>query len=588
MKRTKIKTRIIAMVLAMITVCSVLTVSVGTASAADNGISSFSPADAVDNMALSTAKKAIELACGNTAAGKLASTALQTLFTALFGTSSSSEVNDIAATMEALHSREMAKLEKIEELVKGIGYEVSLVNFKNDLEHMKGIYKTFYQQLGYAEISSQNDGELIDSKTYRNYMGVLDNSAPNYTFSQYANTMNDYLGTVGDNSYITTVKHYIDAVGVSDVTDYQNAQDFTDIREDIKNMESDVVLYYCAYIMELQMKYQCISYENSLEPDQSKHKETASYISQISDAGKQLEEINRAYEDVTDNYIDSQTAATVEVVQKGKTQTYKPCGDGDFVLFSCFKLPDIVTTCHFANPALAWSVASEAARIAQDDLSVNFTLNKDWVAPSGDVGLAMKNMYLGKPGFTKNGGLTATTANSFTVDLNSHKIDLTANNGITMFDISGTGNFTLTDSSNYGENPSQLTNRLVGGKTQLSFTDNNKLNQNAFSHVTVSNIHMENPSERFICVNGNSDNGGTNGTLCLISDCRLSGNMKKSVYISKCACSVNNTVFNNSKTNKLSDVMDVGMNISYVWVSGGYAESKTPNATYSDINVSFE
>lgn len=561
----KAKTRIVAMILAVITALSVMTVSVGSVSAAecDAAASNAIAANSLDANSLisdvttSVAKKGIEIATsGNPAAqilGAGISTVFSTLFGSLFGGSDAvlSEVQNLSNKVDAYHAEEMGALLNIQELLQDTQDKIDLQPFKNTCDDMCAIYTSVYKQLDYYKdsISDTTDGYgLIDDNTYIAYSDIL--TKVGFTTSievdKPFNKMCHYLYADNDNLYQTIADKYFISVENSVFAQSANGAvnlkalgDCCDVKSEIEQTEAETVLYYTAYLALLQMDYQCANYEyqskhTAGEPAYDEVKMNA-IKNQIEDIGNQMQKIDDAFTTVC-NSIDSIKAAHV-------TATGNYDGSSETV------------TRYFSSIPLAWSVAVNQA---QNGCETVLTLDNDWIAANSTYGLALNSKFLNKTGFTGNGGLTANISGPFTVDLNAHKIDFSANDGITVFDISGKNDFTLTSLCEQDVAPAKLKAQIIGGGTTLHFKDNHSHNDG--SVVTVSNVCVQSPKTMIVDIYGNSKKIKT---YLKIHNCYLCGNIKyddnksAAVWIKYGKGSMDKTLVNNTYIKKLKNEVEL-------------------------------
>lgn len=412
--RFSAKTRLISMILAIITALSMLTVSVTAASAAETkplGDISIDTNELLDGITTSVIKKGIEIATtGNPGASILGagvSSVLGTVFDSVIGGSSGTDkvlkaIDELSDRIQKNHNEEMEALSNIKAKLDKISYKQDMQYFNSDYIDMTAMYTTVFDLLSYsgADLSTVDDTGKIDKSTYDIYTFILNKTGFNTStdIDLLFNKMYRYLDADNSNIYQYMVDNYKIALENDGPADFDSVGDFHSIKANLQQIEADVILYYTAYITLLQINYQCAYYNNS-EYDQALMETTKNQIIGVANKMSKIDEaFAAAYESV-----DSMTTAHITVDGATKYFTFTP---------------------------IAWITAVTAIKSGRN---TEFVLDQDWVA-SESTGLALNQDYLTKDGFyqldDKNrvaagtGALSIYDMNAdFTINFGTHKID---------------------------------------------------------------------------------------------------------------------------------------------------------------------
>lgn len=426
----KAKTRIIAALLAVVTAFSVLTMSAGTASAAEANAAacasnSIDLSSLIKGVTTSVVTKAIDVGTKSNPAAAILGSGVSSLFSTVFGSlftngeSTQKEilktVNSISKQIDANHNEEMLELKTIEGMIQNYQEEIKgeieeygetlidelqMKKFNDDCWYLNDVYTTIFELISYncIDLPEPDDKvELIDDMTYMAYKRILTKTGFDTDCEieiQYNNILK-FLDLEKENFYQLMIDKYKKTVERQGVKSFEAINDFHSIKYSIDQIQADVVMYYVAYISLLQMDYQCDNYDHNKDLSQYDELSMMAIINEINDACDKMSKINDAYVAACE-LIDSYTTAALT---KGDTTKY------------------------MTSTPIAWSVAAIETK---NNSTVTFQLLKDWVASDDGTGFASAQERLNWYGFDPQTGALELRLHSnanISIDLTKASLD---------------------------------------------------------------------------------------------------------------------------------------------------------------------
>ena len=411
MKNTKkIKTRIIAGVLSAITVISVGTVAMTSASA----LSVKSVAKDVSSFALT---QTIDKFVTNSIAGSLLKMGTGYLLNWVFDGNEEKEptvkdaidkIEDLRKAVNTNHEEEMKNL-------KVINSNIDTKDFRMEADSIRDDYKNALTEIrrNSNNITMSKEG-VIDAKTYGAYKAILASSSCNIpSLEKNFNKMKEYVlgerhSTDKKSAYQTTTDYLYKKVmaGYKETHNWKDSTDFLnivkkDINGEIDSIHFEAELDYFTMLLLNNMAYKVREYEvqNGIYKPAEGEKPYAYYQNFETDLSKAMGKFNEAYKKVID--ANNKDGKMVQAV------------------ITLAEPVDGIQVKGFRSFAEAWAQASATNKNFKIELRDNIKSIKDKCFNTDGLD---KDKY----GFTPGGSFHVKDGRTITVDLGGYTIDNTA------------------------------------------------------------------------------------------------------------------------------------------------------------------
>ena len=432
MKNTnKMKTRIIAGVLSAITVFSVGTAAISSASAAELSVASV--AKDISSFALT---QTIDKFVSNSIAGSLLKMGTGYLLDWVFSGNGEKEptvkdaldkIEDLRKTVNLNHEEEMKNL-------KVINSNIDTKDFRMEADSIRDDYKNALKEIHRHSdnISFKSDG-VIDAKTYGAFMKILASSSCNIpSLEKNFNKMKEYVlgerhSTDKKCAYQTTTDYLYKKVlaGYKETHNWKDSTDFLktvkeDINGEISSIHFEAEIDYLTMLLLNNMAYKVKEYEvqNGTYKPAEGEKPYAYYQNFETDLSTAMGKFNDAYKKVIDaNNKDG------EMVQ---------------AIVTLAEPVDGIQVKGFRSYTEAWAQASATNKNFKIELRNDI---KSVKGKSFNVDGLDKDKY----GFTPGGNFHVKDGRTITVDLGGHTIDNTACPNLPTFGFESNSNLIITN-----------------------------------------------------------------------------------------------------------------------------------------------
>ena len=418
MKKTKtMKTRIIAGVLSAITVFSVGTVAMTSASAlsvksVSKDISSFAITQTIDKFV------------SNSIAGSLLKMGTGYLLDWVFDSKEEKEPTVSDAIEKIEHLRETVQQNHEEEMksLKVINSNIDTKDFRMEADSIRDDYKNALTEIRRHSnnITMSKEG-VIDAKTFGAYQKILASSSCNIpSLEKNFNKMKGYVlgerhSTDKKSAYQTTTDYLYNKViaGYKETHNWKDSTDFLgivkkDINGEIDTIHFEAQLDYFTMLLLNNMAYKVREYEvqNGIYKPAEGEKPYAYYQNFETDLSTAMGKFNDAYKKVIDaNNKDGKMVQAVVTLAEPV---------------------DGIQEKGFRSYAEAWAQASSTNK--------NFKIElRDDIKSVKDKGFNVDGLDKDKYGFTPGGNFHVKDGRTITVDLGGNTIDNTACSNLSTF-----------------------------------------------------------------------------------------------------------------------------------------------------------
>ena len=518
MKGTKkIKTRIIAGMLSLVTVFSVGACSVTTASAA-GAPSVASIAKDVSNFAID---QVIDKYVTNGIAGSLLKMGTGYLLNWIFDEKEEEkktvddaikEIDKLRQTMEENHKEEMNSL-------KVINGSIDTQTFRKAADSLHDDYSTVLEKISNnaRNITASGEGK-INENTYKAYKAILADSTCNLSkLEKNFRVMRDYvlgkrLSTNRQSGYEATTKYLFDKVtekyketahSWKDSLDYLKVVR-SNINGELTTIHFDAGMDYITMLTLNNMAYKVREYEieNGIYEANDNEQPYAYFENFAKDLTDSLSSVNDIYKSVIEENNNN----------------------GDFMQATS-EIPNAVGGKNikgFHTITEAWAQSFKASP------TYTITLNGD-IKADPYKGFNYEGLPEGQYDFKNNGGFQINYNRNITFDLNGHTIDCTANKIIFLFDLYYNATLTIKDGT------------IVGGACAVC--EGNKSNDTlVMKNVTIRNTSLS-------PINFWDDDRWSTAHSVTLDDCHVENCQR--IQITSCNAKVNvtNSTFTNNWSN---------------------------------------
>ncbi|MDO4881953.1 MAG: hypothetical protein Q3975_01265 [Oscillospiraceae bacterium] len=450
----KIKTRIIAGVLSVITVFSVGSVAMTSASA----VSVKGIAKDLSSFAIT---KTIDKFVTNSIGGSLLKMGAGYLLEWVFSGTEEKQptVKDAIKKIDELKDIVKKNHEKEMDTLKVINKNIDTKDFRQEADSIHDDYQNALAKIHQHSDNITKAGEgVIDATTYGAYKEILNESSCNISnLEKNFNKMKEYVlgerhstdkkcGYEATTDYLykkLTVNYEEKAHSWKDSKDYlQMVQ--KDINGEISNIHFEAEMDYITILMLNNMKYKVKEYEiqNGIKKLAEGEKPYAYFQNFETDLSKAMGKINEAYKKAIDNNLNDGTMVGAIVKLAEPVDGIQEKGFHDF--------------------SEAWAQASATGK------NFTITMYADLKADK-DNGFNFNNLDWKKYGFSPSKNFNVKDNRTITIDLGKHTIDNTARSNKPIFGCEANTNLTIKNGTLLGgsnairnENRNNVTNKLDG------------------------------------------------------------------------------------------------------------------------------
>ncbi|MCQ2514582.1 MAG: hypothetical protein MJ089_05785 [Ruminococcus sp.] len=303
------------------------------------------------------------------------------------------QIDEVSQKMDDYHNEEMSKLELISS-------KIDIQRFVDMYENLESMNTTIIDT-----IRSQQDSisDKTDQKTINAYKEIL-GTVSGTSFAELQSNLTNFFEKIKDNGKTKGFSSYVDYLfqqANKGATFNENA-DLYQVSNTAKSELSKMLVVAGEYAMNInalkKMSYEVENYNK--EATEESRKGTEGYIDST------LSTLNKIYDQYEETCKQIDEKAQAELTIDGETKG-------------------------FASTSAAWEVASNEMKAGKD---VTLTLVKDWTADLNQ-GLST-NIKMASPknkGFTEDGGLYVINGGKMTLNLNGHKIDMSAKSSAKIF-----------------------------------------------------------------------------------------------------------------------------------------------------------
>lgn len=315
------------------------------------------------------------------------------------------EIGQMSQKMDDYHNEEMQKLELVSS-------KIDIQRFVDMYEQLQSMNSTIISTINAqkSSISTQTDQKTINA-----YKEIL-NTISGTSFAE----LQSYLA-----NFFEKVKECGNTKGFSSYADYLYQQankgasfaenaDMYQVISTTKSELSKMLVVAGEYAMNINaLKKMSFEVENyGKEPTEESKNGAAGYFDSTLNTLKKIYNEYEATIAKLDNMV--QAEVTVDGVTKG-----------------------------FESTSRAWEVASYEVKQGKN---VNLTLIKDWTADlNNGLSTNIRMASPGNKGFTGDGGLYVPNGGTMTLNLNSHKIDMTSKKGASVFTLADKAKLVVKD-----------------------------------------------------------------------------------------------------------------------------------------------
>lgn len=469
-KTSRIKTRIIAGILSVVTIFSVGAMSMASASA-----KSLDTKEITKDLTEFGVEKIIDATVGGGICGELLNKGAGYILGMAFDEDEPGiadvlkKLDELSGKIDDYHKEEMNHL-------KLINSNIDSKDFRKEADSIADDYRAAIKKIEQYSNNITTPGEgLIDNTTYRTYKKILGESTCNIAaLEKNFNVMVEYVkGTRSSTDHVSgyrlTSEYLMDKILATykeTKHDWQQSPDFLEylntINGEIEIMESNVALDYLTILSLNNMAYKVKEYEitNNIYQVNENESPYSYYENFAKDLTNSLESINGIYKAVINenNENDGFMQATAEIPSFGGYKTVKGFHTFSEAWAQCYKVSQTYT----------------------------IKLRGDVVADSKN-GFNFDKLDSNTYQFRGNGGFHIDKDRNVTIDLGNHTLDATAKSDLIFFPMHSNSTLNLSNGT------------LLGGKYGIHSDERNNVTLN------LTNVKIKNTKQGSIWFGNNSN-----------------------------------------------------------------------------------